>query len=174
METTTPIRFMSWRDLVVTPAVEVTILFVAFVSVVLVNRLLSISLFANAILYYVMLLFWTLITLKIIRVFFPIKDGVYSFSDNSLTCYVWNLHAFLCITNLTLHYNNALLPPPLRKLFYHCLGAKMGRGIISIGGKLLDPNFITIAENTMIGEDALLTPHAVARMSSDILVIGRI
>ena len=174
METTTPIRFMSWRDLVVTPAVEVTILFLVFVSVVLVNRLLSISLFANAILYYVMLLFWTLITLKIIRVFFPIKDGVYSFSDNSLTCYVWNLHAFLCITNLTLHYNNALLPPPLRKLFYHCLGAKMGRGIISIGGKLLDPNFITIAENTMIGEDALLTPHAVARMSSDILVIGRI
>jgi len=175
METSRHIRFMGWKDLVITPAVEVAILVMTFLSVLLLNRLVSASLFANAISFYLLMLFWTLLTLKIIRVIIPINEGVYSYGDNSLACYIWNLHAFLCITNLSLHYNNGLLPPaPMRKFFYILLGAKMGRGVIAIGGKLLDPSFITIGENTIIGEDALLTPHAVARTSSDILIIGKI
>jgi hypothetical protein len=174
MKTNRHIRFMGWKDLVVTPAVEVAILAISFASVLLLNRLVSAGLFANAILFYIMLLFWTLLTLKIIRVSFPMREGVYSYSDNPITCYIWNLHAFLCITNLSLHYINGLLPPPLRKLFYAALGAKMGKGIISIGGRLVDPHLITVEEYAMIGDDALLTPHAYARTTSDILILGKI
>lgn len=165
---------MSWKDLVITPAVETLILAISFISVFILNRFISLSMFANAALFYGIMIFWTLLGLKIIRVLFPIKEGVFSYSNNPLACYIWNLHAFLCITNLSLHYINGLLPPPLRKLFYSALGAKMGKGIISIGGRLVDPHLITIEESAMIGDDTLLTPHAYARTTTDILILGRI
>ena len=165
---------MSWKDLVITPAVETIILAISFISVFILNRFISLSMFANAALFYGIMIFWTLLGLKIIRVLFPIKEGVFSYSNNPLACYIWNLHAFLCITNLSLHYINGLLPPPLRKLFYSALGAKMGKGIISIGGRLVDPHLITIEESAMIGDDTLLTPHAYARTTTDILILGRI
>lgn len=174
MKAGSPNRFMTWKDLVITPAVETAILAISYLSVVVLNRLDGFSLFANALLFYLLMIIWTLLALKIIRVLFPIREGVYSYGDGALTCYIWNLHAFLCITNLGLHYINGLLPPPMRKLFYSALGAKMGRGIISIGGRLVDPHLITVEESAMIGDDALLTPHAYARTSSDILILGRI
>jgi len=165
---------MSWKDLVVTPAVEVAILSVSLVSTIGANHLIDLSLFANSIIFYLLMLCWTFAVLKVIRVLFPIKEGIYSYSDAPQTCYVWNLHAFLCITNLSLHYINGLLPPPMRKLFYMALGANMGPGIISIGGRLVDPHLITIEESAMIGDDVLLTPHAYARTGTDILILGKI
>jgi hypothetical protein len=174
MDTGTHNRFMSWKDLVITPAVETAVLAITLGSVLLFNRLVSVSFFANAILLYGLMIFWTLLTLKIIRMLFPIKEGVYSYNDAPLTCYIWNLHAFLCITNLSLHYINGLLPPPMRKLFYSALGAKMGKGIISIGGRLVDPHLITVEESAMIGDDTLLTPHAYARTTFDLLILGKI
>jgi hypothetical protein len=167
-------RFMSWKDLIITPAVETVILAVSLTSVFSLNHLVALSLFANAMLFYAAMVIWTLIALKVIRVLFPIKEGVFSYSDNPLACYIWNLHAFLCITNLSLHYINGLLPPPLRKLFYAALGANMGKGIISIGGRLVDPHLVTIEESAMIGDDTLLTPHAYARTTTDILILGKI
>ncbi len=62
----------------------------------------------------------------------------------------------------------------MRKLFYRALGATMGPGIISIGGRLVDPHLITIEESAMIGDDVLLTPHAYARTRSDILIVAKI
>ena len=174
MKAEAPNRFMSWKDLVITPLVETAILTISYLSVLLLNRLDAFSLFTNVVLFYVLMIIWTLLALKIIRVLFPIREGIFSYTDSSLTCYIWNLHAFLCITNLSLHYINGLLPPPTRKLFYSALGAKMGRGIISIGGRLVDPHLITVEESAMIGDDALLTPHAYARTTTDILILGRI
>jgi hypothetical protein len=167
-------RFMGWKDLVITPAVELALIAVSLVCTFYVGSVFELGLFAKTVFFYVVLIAWTIFALKIIRVIHPLKEGVYSYDDDALTCYVWNLHAFLCITNLSLHYINGLLPPPLRKLFYILLGAKMGKGIISIGGRLVDPNLISIEENAMIGDDALLTPHAYARTSSDVLILGRI
>jgi hypothetical protein len=169
-----PNRFMGWKDLVITPAVELAILLISLASILSLSLWIPLSLFAKFILFYLIMIGWTLIALKVIRVLFPIKEGIYSYDANPLACYVWNLHAFLCITNLSLHYINGLLPPPLRKFFYILLGAKMGKGIISIGGRLVDPNLISIEENVMIGDDALLTPHAYARTSTDILILARI
>ena len=165
---------MSWKDLVITPGVESIILLASFFATSYLSSLIEFSLFAKIVIFYLWLVLWTVVALKIIRIFFPIEEGIYSYAENPLTCYIWNLHAFLCITNLSLHYINGLLPPPLRKFFYTLLGAKMGKGIISIGGRLVDPHLISIEENVMIGDDALLTPHAYARTSSDVLILARI
>ncbi len=167
-------RFMGWKDLIITPAVEVVILLISLIPTFWLNSFLESSLFANVVIYYVAMVLLTILALKIIRVLFPIKEGIYSYSDNPLACYIWGLHEFLCVVNLNLQYINGLLPPPMRKLFYTLLGAKMGSGIISIGGRLINPDLISIEENALIGDNALLTSHAVARTSSDILILGKI
>ncbi len=83
---------MGWKDLVITPAVEVAILLVSLVCTLAVNSLISLSLFANAIIFYFLMLCWTIAVLKAIRVLFPIKEGVFSYSEAPQTCYIWNLH----------------------------------------------------------------------------------
>ena len=106
---------------------------------------------------------------------FPLREGTYSYARHSVETYVWTLQGFLCITNLSLFYENALLPPPLRKVFYQLLGAHMGKGIISIGGRLSDPYLIVIEEGATIGDEALLLPHAIgADETGDILILGKI
>jgi len=133
------------------------------------------SLFADVVLYYGCMIAWTLVVLKIIRVVFPLREGTYSYARHPWDTYLCNLQAFFCVTNLSLFYENALLPPPFRKVFYQLLGAQMGKGIISIGGRLSDPYLVTLEENVMIGDEALLIPHAVAMdEAGDILILGKI
>ncbi|MFW5427517.1 MAG: acyltransferase [Methylophagaceae bacterium] len=52
------------------------------------------------------------------------------------------------------------------------MGAQVGEGIIPLSGQLLDPHLITLGSNAHIGEDAMLTPHAVT--SDNQLYIGKI
>ncbi len=52
------------------------------------------------------------------------------------------------------------------------MGASIGGGIVPISGQLLDPQLITIGANAHIGEDAMLTPHAVT--SDNHLYIAKI
>jgi len=166
---------MGWRDLTITPAVELGILLLSGLCTLWLHRRYGFSLFANLVLFYGFLIAWTLAVLKFLRVVFPLREGTYSYTRQPHETYLWTLQAFLCITNLSLFYENALLPPPLRKPFYQLLGARMGKGIISVGGRLADPYLITIEEGVMIGDEALLLPHAIAvDESGDILILGNI
>src|SRR5437867_7578662 len=95
-------RFMSWKDLVVTPMVETVILALSFFTVLFINRAISVSLLTNALAFYIAMIVWTIIFLKIIRTVFPIKEGIYSYNEKPLACYIWNLYTFLSIVNLNL------------------------------------------------------------------------
>ena len=53
---------------------------------------------------------------------------------------------------------SGLIPLPLTRPLYIILGAKLGTNTYS-SGILLDPPFIEIGENTIIGQYALLIPH---------------
>src|SRR5258706_8144515 len=148
-------RFMGWKDLIITPAIEFGILLLSLIPTIWLYSLTEISFFANVVIYYISMVLLTLAALKIIRVLFPIKEGIYSYDDNPLACYIWGLHEFLCVVNLNFQYINGLLPPPMRKIFYTFLGAKMGSGIISIGGRMVNPDLISIEENVLIGDNSL-------------------
>lgn len=167
-----PIRFMGWRDYVITPLVFYLTMGLAALPLWQLNRHVKLSLFANTVLYFVVLVAVTMITLKIIRMFFPLKDGIYSYERNPGACYIWNLMGFLCIMTLSFQYQSLLLPPPLRKWFYQLLGAKIGGGIVIVGGKINEPWRVTIEENVIIGDDAGLTPHVLG--GDGILVLGSI
>ena len=102
---------MGWKDLVITPGVQMAILVASALLVIWLNRYRQLSLFADVAIFYVLMVALTLVVLKVIRMLFPIREGIYSYEDDPLACYIWNLHAYLCITNLWLQYINGLMPP---------------------------------------------------------------
>ena len=52
------------------------------------------------------------------------------------------------------------VPVPLMRLFYLGLGARLGHNSYT-AGILYDPLFISVGDNTLVGEGALLVPHAI-------------
>ena len=165
-------RFMSWRDLIIIPLVQSVIFIISILLTWELDSLYDLDLFTDVVIFYFTMIMCTFLFLKVIRHLFPLKRGVYSYVSNQWKCFIWNLYGYLCITNLSLLYNNVLISPVVRKYFYMLLGAKMGKGVISIGGKIEDPFLVTIEENVMIGEDTLITPHAA--ISLNILILGEV
>jgi acetyltransferase-like isoleucine patch superfamily enzyme len=165
-------RFMSWRDMVFTPLVSTTIIALAIFITWLLYQRFALDSFLCFVSFFIFQTLFTLIALKQLRIFLPMEEGVYNYQTHPIACFGWNLYGFLCITHLNLFYDKILLPIPFRKSFYQLMGAQVGEGIIPISGQLLDPHLITLGSNSHIGEDAMLTPHAVT--SDNQLYIGKI
>ncbi len=53
-----------------------------------------------------------------------------------------------------------ILPVPLMRLFYQLLGARLGPNTYP-GGVLMDPPFVTLGSNTIVGQGALIVPHVI-------------
>ena len=52
------------------------------------------------------------------------------------------------------------MPIPLMRIIYICLGAGLGKNTYS-SGIIFDPTMIQIGNNTILGFDSVLCPHAV-------------
>ena len=166
---------MSWRDWTLTPAISLVSFALPAAAAWVFHKQVSAGLFADAIVFFGVLFGWTLVLQAALRAVFRLKPGIYSFATSPWVVYGWNVISFLSMTNLFLFYNGALLPPPLRKLFYQAMGANIGRGIVSVGGRICDPYLVTIEENCMIGDEALLLGHEVATGDDeDILILGQV
>lgn len=87
---------------------------------------------------------------------------------------MWKLFGYLYVTHLWPLINAGLIPVNLRSLAFSLLGAKMGRSVM-VGGKILDPSLVEIGDFTMLGEDCLLTAHAVEEERVDLgrIIVGR-
>lgn len=55
---------------------------------------------------------------------------------------------------------SGFVPVPIMRLFYQALGAKLGANTYS-SGLLLDPPFIEMGSNCIVGQFALLVPHVI-------------
>jgi len=165
-------RFMSWRDMVITPLVSGGILLTAGVASWWLHARFGFDSFLTFAAFFILQTAFTLVVLKVLRLVLPMKEGIYSYAEEPLAAFAWNLYGYLCITHLNLFYDKILLPIPFRKPFFQLMGARIGRGIVPISGQLLDPHLISLGANAHIGEDALLTPHAVT--SDNRLYVKRI
>lgn len=168
-----PKRFMSWRELVLSPLALLLVWGSSLWATVAFYKRFP-DVFAAFLVYIVVLTLLTLIILKIMRLFKPVRPGVYSFQKDAWTTYIWGLYSMGCFVNLGLFYNSPLIPPPFRKFFYQLLGCKLGKGVISIGGTIRDPHYVIIEEEAMIGDEALILPHAITSDTEDKLLIGEI
>lgn len=53
-----------------------------------------------------------------------------------------------------------ILPVPLMRLFYQMLGARLGENTYP-GGVVMDPPFVSMGCNTILGQGALVVPHVI-------------
>lgn len=53
-----------------------------------------------------------------------------------------------------------ILPVPLMRVFYQFLGARLGANTYP-GGVLMDPPFVEIGSNSIVGQGALIVPHVI-------------
>jgi len=171
-------RFASARDLFITPLVELLILAVAAIPVGMGIWLGGWGVATSLTVFYLSQVVVSLIALKVIRTAFSqfFSPGAFTVEKNRSRAYVaFNLYGFILITNLFLPHFLGWLPPPFRKSFYALLGARFGRGIISIGGKISDPHLVTIESDAIIGDGALLLGHAWNIVNGkDFLIFGNI
>jgi carbonic anhydrase/acetyltransferase-like protein (isoleucine patch superfamily) len=121
----------------------------------------------------IFLLFFTLSTyglMLLVRILWPMREGTLPLGTTTSRALVWKLFGYLYVTHLWPLINAGLVPVNLRSFAFSMLGAKIGRSVM-IGGKILDPSLVEIGDFTMLGEDCLLTAHAVEGERVD---LGRI
>ena len=114
-------------------------------------------------------IFCTYMLMLLVRILWPMSEGTLPLGTTSQAL-VWKLFGYLYVTHLWPLINAGLVPVNLRSLAFSMLGAKIGRSVM-IGGKILDPSLVEIGDYTMLGEDCLLTAHAVEGERVD---LGRI
>lgn len=167
----------TWRDYVITPVVETVIFGLSGIVVWVLCRNVSIGLMEGVVVFYGLSVVLTLGALKIIRTFFLVPEGVYSFKDNVDEIFLFNLYEVLLILNLGLFYSTNIIPSLVRKSFYQLLGSKVGGGMIVIGGRIEDPHYVTVGSNAIVADGAMLYPHVISNMDcagNRLLAIGKI
>lgn len=168
-------QFLDVWAMVLATIAETIILIPSLCLTFIVDRRFNIDWVGTVLLFYGFFLIFTFLTLKFLRTFFPMKEGIHLYSDQQSTCYIWNLYGFLCVINLSPFYNEGgIIPPPLKKIFYRFMGGKFGKGIIVIGGKITDPHLVTVESEATIGDGAIILPHILSNFPSRAVILGKI
>jgi len=147
-------------DIFWTVLAEALIISLASLGVWVLSRLVSLDLFLGMVSFYGFMVGSTLAVLAGLRRLWPLPEGEYYQEKDGRVLLVWKLHAFLCITNLFLHYQNGLVPPEFRRLFLRLLGLTTERGRVrSLPCSLVaDPYMVTLERDASLGHDVLLLP----------------
>lgn len=160
-------------DIFWTVVVETVIFSLAALGVWGLGRWVSLDLFLGVVSFYGFMVGSTLAVLAALRRLRPLPEGEYFQEKDGRVFLVWKLHAFLCITNLFLHYQNGLVPPEFRRLFLRLLGLTTERGRVrSLPYSLVaDPYMVTLERDASLGHDVLLLP---GHLTGGRLVLRRI
>ncbi len=89
---------------------------------------------------------------------FPLPAG--EIAEDSREEAVYHVYALFYLIFFNPVMRSGLLPIPMTRLLYRALGARIGENTYS-GGILYDAPFITLGDNCLIGEHALLVPHVI-------------
>jgi acetyltransferase-like isoleucine patch superfamily enzyme len=88
----------------------------------------------------------------------PLIEGFYKEgSPEEFTYSVYVMFYLFLLNTLT---PSMLIPIPLMRIIYICLGARLGKNSYS-SGVIFDPSMIQIGNNTILGFDSVLCPHAI-------------
>jgi acetyltransferase-like isoleucine patch superfamily enzyme len=151
--------------------IEVALVALALGATAALDRRWFLEPFAFVLVAYGFFAFGTLLVLRGVRALVPLAPGVYTVETHPRVLLAWRVFNYLAMNNLFFHYQNGLLPSHMRKFFSRWLGMKAGGGIISIAGVVVDPDLITLEEDTMVGQDASLLPSS---YENGRLTLGRI
>jgi len=127
----------------------------------------------QVVLFFSNLYLFSTIILWVLRRICPLSEGSVELGTEKQAV-VWKLQGFLYLFNLGLFINSYIAPVNLKGFLLSLLGMKIGRCVM-IGGKVFDPALIEIGDSSILGEDTLLTAHAIEgnKMELGKIKIGR-
>lgn len=102
-----------------------------------------------------------LIAFAVFRIFlslFPLREG--NIPPRSQQEFVYHVYLLFFLVLFFPVMRSGSIPVPLMRLIYLALGAKLGDNTYS-SGLILDPIFVEVGSNTLIGQFSLLVPHAI-------------
>ncbi len=88
----------------------------------------------------------------------PLHEG--AIPEGSSQEFRYQVYVLFFLLLLNTLVRSRAIPIPLMRLVYLALGARLGPNTFS-AGIINDPMFVTIGANSLVGESALLTPHAI-------------
>src|SRR5262245_15047712 len=168
-----PRRFMGWKDLVVTPLVEVAIFGGAWLATNALDRGSDLRVLEKIAAVYGLQMVFSVVVVRVVTAIFPFRQGIHG--PRTRQRYLFNLVGFLYMFNL-----HALLywamPPFFRQWVYRLLGTRVGGGVAIIGGVLSDPTVVSLGDDVVIGIDTIVLGHALSAASphEDYVLIGRV
>jgi acetyltransferase-like isoleucine patch superfamily enzyme len=89
---------------------------------------------------------------------FPLRQG--EIAPGSSQEFVYHVYLLFYLILFYPIMRSGFVPVPIMRIVYLSLGAHLGRNTYS-SGILFDPPFIYIGDNTIVGQYALLVPHAI-------------
>lgn len=101
-------------------------------------------------------LYTSAIALRFFLYFFPLNPGV--IEPGSREEYIYHVYTLFHLIIFHPFIKTGILPVPFMHGIYTLLGAKLGENTYPTG-ILFDPGFITLGENCIVGQNAILIPH---------------
>jgi serine acetyltransferase len=101
---------------------------------------------------------YAILNYRVFLRFFPLRAGeIEAGSGQEFVYHVYILHYLMLFYPLM---QSHVLPVPLLRLYYQLLGAKLGANTWG-PGTILDPPFVEIGDDCIVGMDAILCPHVI-------------
>lgn len=103
--------------------------------------------------------------------YLPLPEG--DIAPNSTEEFVYHVYLLFYLILFYPIMRSGFVPVPLMRIVYLSLGARLGRNTYS-SGILLDPPFIQIGDNTIVGQYALLVPHVIegSKLAHEPICVG--
>ena len=101
---------------------------------------------------------WALIEFRAFLALSPLPEG--EIPEHSRAEFTYHVYLLFFLILFYPVIRSGFVPVPLMRLFYQALGARMGANTYS-SGLLLDPPFIRMGANCIVGQYALVVPHII-------------
>jgi len=106
----------------------------------------------------VLLYLYALLLYRLFLMVFPLLPG--EIPPGSKQEFVYHVYLLFFLILFYPVMRSGFVPVPLMRLFFQALGARLGSNTYS-SGIILDPIFVEIGDNTLVGQFALIVPHVI-------------
>ena len=111
-----------------------------------------------AAMFIVLLYAYSLLLFRLYLWAFPLHEG--EIAPRSRQEFIYHVYLLFFLILFYPVLRSGFMPVPLMRLFLQALGAKMGSNTYS-SGIILDPIFVELGDNTLVGQYALIVPHVI-------------
>lgn len=106
----------------------------------------------------VLLYVYALLLFRLFLRLFPLRAG--EIPPGSGQEFVYHVYLLFFLILFYPLMRSGFVPVPLMRLLFQALGARMGANTYS-SGIILDPLFVELGDNTLVGQYALIVPHVI-------------